>query len=402
MRTRRPGGSAAGGGVERPAAGLRVLALEPYYGGSHRGFIDGWIRHSAHEWDLHTLPARKWKWRMRHSALTFAEAVEERVGAGDSWDVVFCSDMVNLAELLALAPRPVGALPAVVYFHENQLTYPVRFPKERDYQFGLTNVTSALAAREVWFNSAFHRGELLAAIPRFLKAMPDHRPWGVVARIRERSRVMHPATGPIARRRGRRAPGPLRVVWAARWEFDKAPEVLFEAARRLAKGGVDYRLSVLGERFADAPPVFAAARERLGDRIERWGPLERREDYVAALQAADVFVSTAIHEFFGLAAVEAIAAGAYPLVPERLAYPEVLELDEHPERQEHFYDGSADGLAKRLAQLAAALEGTSPSLAEKAACLRPRMASFFWPRAAPQLDAALAAAAGRKAGSELE
>ncbi len=109
--------------------------------------------------------------------------------------------------------------------------------------------------------------------------------------------------------------------------------MLFAAIDLLEASGVDFRLSVLGEQFEEAPEVFAAARERLAGRIDDWGYLETRADYVAALQAADVFVSTAIHEFFGLAAVEAIAAGAYPLVPERLAYPEVLELEGHPERR---------------------------------------------------------------------
>ena len=127
---------------------MRVLALEPYYGGSHRRFIDGWIARSQHQWDLHTLPARKWKWRMRHSAVTFGAHVEQ-AAAGGAWDAVWCSDMLNLAEFRALVPEVVCRLPAIVYFHENQLTYPVRFAKERDYQFGMTNITSALAARQV-------------------------------------------------------------------------------------------------------------------------------------------------------------------------------------------------------------------------------------------------------------
>ncbi len=44
---------------------LRVLALEAYYGGSHKAFLDGWIADSRHDWTLLTLPDSKWKWRMR-------------------------------------------------------------------------------------------------------------------------------------------------------------------------------------------------------------------------------------------------------------------------------------------------------------------------------------------------
>ena len=54
---------------------MRILALEPYYGGSHRAFLDGWVAHSRHEWTVLELPAYKWKWRMRHAAITLADRV---------------------------------------------------------------------------------------------------------------------------------------------------------------------------------------------------------------------------------------------------------------------------------------------------------------------------------------
>ncbi len=170
---------------------MRVLALEPYYGGSHKAFLDAWLPESRHRWTLLTLPPFKWKWRMRHGAITLAGRIEELLAAGESWDVVFCSDMLNLAELRGLAPSAVSSLPAVAYFHENQLTYPVQVEKERDLHFGLTNLTTALAARAVWFNSAFHRDEFLGAVPRMLRRMPDYQPFDAVEKIRARSSI-HP------------------------------------------------------------------------------------------------------------------------------------------------------------------------------------------------------------------
>lgn len=326
---------------------MRVLALEPYYGGSHRAFLDGWVTRSRHAWTVLSLPPHKWKWRMRHAAITFAEDVARRAAAGDSWDALFCSDMLNLAEFIGLAPPAVRVLPKVVYFHENQLTYPVRDEKERDWHFAFTNLTTALAADAVWFNSAFHREALLDALPVFLKRMPDHQPLAAMDAIRAKSGVQHPGVDAFPPR-GDRAPGPLRILWAARWEHDKDPETFFAALERIEAAGADYRISVVGEQFRESPPVFETARKQFAHRIDRWGYQASRDDYVAVLREADVIVSTALHEFFGISVVEAISTGAFPLLPERLAYPEILRLDDHETAARHFYDGSADDLAAHL------------------------------------------------------
>ena len=49
-----------------------------------------------------------------------------------------------------------------------------------------------------------------------------------------------------------------------------------------------------------------------------------RAAYLRRLGECDVVVSTARHEFFGLAVAEALAAGCTPLLPDRLSYPELL------------------------------------------------------------------------------
>ncbi len=373
---------------------MRVLALEPYYGGSHRAFLDPWIANSRHQWTLLTLPPFKWKWRMRHGAITFAERITECVTAGEDWDVVFCSDMLDLATLRGLVPSKVHRLPTVAYFHENQLTYPVQVEKERDIHFALTNLTTAMAAGEVWFNSAFHRDEWLAAVPRMLKRMPDFQPFDAVEQIRSRSWIYPQGIGEVAERPPRQ-PGPLRIVWAARWEFDKGPEDFFAALEGLRSLEVPFRISVLGESFRRVPEVFAVAGERFAEEIDHWGYQPDREAYLAALSAADVIVSTARHEFFGVGAAEAVAAGCYPLLPQRLAYPELLSAIDPTVRSDFFYDGSVDDLVARLADLAQRLDDDDlwrghPDRGVKA------VSGFRWPKLVPQLDLGLARCAGLK------
>lgn len=330
---------------------MRILALEPYYGGSHQAVLDGWARRSRHAWTVLTLTPRKWKWRMRHAAVTFAGQVAEQAATGAEWDLVICSDMLNLAEFLGLAPPAVRRLPSLIYFHENQVTYPVEHESEFDYHFAFSNLAAALAATRVWFNSRFHQDSFLDGLRRFLRRMPDNRPLDTLDAIREKARIRPPGLEPFPPR-GARQPGPMRVIWAARWEYDKGPEIFFGALRRLAAGKTDFRVSVIGGgRARRTPPVFASAKRQLARRIDLWGYLDDREAYANALAQADVAVSTAQHEFFGIGVAEAVAAGAFPVVPRRLAYPEMLGEGEAEGKETFFYDGTERALARRLTRL---------------------------------------------------
>lgn len=338
---------------------MKILALEPYYGGSHKAFLDGWSRRSRHEWTVLKLAAYKWKWRMRHSAITFAEEVKRRAGEGERWDLIFCSDMLNLAEFLGLSPAAVGGLPSVVYFHENQLTYPVRFESERDYQFAMTNMTTALAGRSVWFNSTFHRDSFVEALGEFLQRMPDYQPVEAVELIESKAVVCPPGIEKIDKRAESRGEGPVRILWAARWEHDKNPEEFFKALEIVKSRGVEFRVSVVGEQFREGPEVFEWAQKYFSEHIERWGYQQSRDEYEAAVAEADLIVSTAGHEFFGISVVEGISAGAYPVLPKRLAYPEILGLGEAEGVEEFFYEGGAEGLAERLTELAGRVQKNS-------------------------------------------
>jgi len=52
---------------------------------------------------------------------------------------VFASCVLNLAELVALRSDLLHTR-KIVYFHENQLIYPVRKEKDRDFQYGYNQI----------------------------------------------------------------------------------------------------------------------------------------------------------------------------------------------------------------------------------------------------------------------
>ncbi len=313
---------------------LRILALEPYYGGSHRAVLDGLVARVDAEWTVLTLPARKWKWRMRGAAMTMAaqarelaagsECAGESADAARPFDLVFASTFLNLAEFRGLAGARIAAVPALVYFHENQLVYPNRHTSDWDYQFPLTNITSALSAEVCVFNTRWNLESFCAEIPGFIREFPDHHPRGLAEAIAAKSQVIAPPFDPgpfdaVPTERGRRC----RIVWPHRWEHDKDPEAFFSAVMELAGEGLDFEVAIAGQSFRETEGLMRDAAAALGDRLVHCDEPGSREEYARLLASADVAVSTARNEFFGLAMLEACYAGATPLVPDGLAYPEI-------------------------------------------------------------------------------
>lgn len=341
---------------------IRILALQPYFGGSHLQFHEGWVRNSELEWTTLTLPPRHWKWRMRHAGIYFTNQIRQLIAEGQTWDLVLCTDMMNVAEFRGLVDESVRRLPIVVYFHENQYAYPIRSKYIRDQHFPFTNFISAVAADRIWFNSQFNFDSMIEGVRVQAKQWRDHSPLEEIATFPGKASVQPPGIeepavdvdGAIKARALRaRQDKPLRIVWAARWEYDKNPDDFFEALQQLDRTGVSFELNVIGQSYETVPVAFEQLKSRFHDRICRWGFQDSRDEYWQAFADADVFVSTAIHEFFGLSAAEAIASGLNVLLPDRLAYPELLgAATDGTTLQSCLYDGTPKGLCSAIQGIA--------------------------------------------------
>lgn len=304
---------------------MKILVLEPYHGASHKRFLDDLSEHLPFDFVRLTQPARAWKWRMRFAAPYFAECLR---GSRDKFDVIFSSTFLSLADFRGLAPMSIGRLPAAVYWHENQWAYPVRKEDERDRHFVITNFTTALAADINLFNSEWNRSSLMAGLRKILKEIPDTNIDRALQEIRAKSEVLWPPImdtglpGETKTEDSGRSKIP-RILWNHRWEHDKNPEEFFQALFALKAADVPFELIVAGQSFANQPAIFAEAKDKLSDRLIHWGFVEQSHDYQKILATTDYVVSTAHHEFFGLSVMEAALAGATPVVPAHLSYPEI-------------------------------------------------------------------------------
>ena len=317
---------------------MRILALEPWYGGSHKAFLDGLIAHSSHKIDTVTMSARFWKWRMHGGAVTMARKVQEIYKKGEKPDLIFASSMVNLTAFLALTRSELSGVPVVMYMHENQLTYPLPEGKSRDHTYGYINYLSCLAADHIVFNSQFHYDQFVEALPHLLRLFPDYTHLNTAQQIRQKTSVLH--LGLDLRGHDKYAsafeghpwgPGmklPI-VLWNQRWEYDKNPAAFFRLMNRLDDSGHKFRLILAGEHFEDLPPEFEKAFERYAERILHYGYAEDFKEYSSLLHRADIVISTSLHEFFGISMLEAIYCGCHPLLPNRLSYPELIPESLH-------------------------------------------------------------------------
>jgi glycosyltransferase involved in cell wall biosynthesis len=334
---------------------------------------------------LITLPARFWKWRMRGAALHFWR----RAPDVERYDGLIVTDLMSLADLKALAGPALP--PALVYFHENQLTYPLAPCETMDVQFGFTDITTALCADRVLFNSHFHFYAFFDQLPGFIKMMPEFRPMWCIERIREKAGVLYPGCRfPVlpSGAENRCDADPPLIVWNHRWEFDKDPDAFFAALSAVAQKGIDFRIALLGENFQAVPKAFLSAKAQFGDRIVCYGYEPDRRRYLEWLQKGRVVVSTALQENFGISIVEAVRCGCLPLLPDRLAYPEILPK---PAQADCLYDGPED-LVEKLARLLVGFE-EKQSLRES---LSTAMARFSWDNVIEDYDAELAGLAEKR------
>ena len=253
-------------------------------------------------------------------------------------DLVLVSDMIDLSVFKSLLSDPFQGVSFGLYFHENQLTYPTSGNdtdklNRRDNHYAFINFTSCLTADFIIFNSKFHRDSFCNALPAFLGKFPDHaKLLDYVSLIRAKSTVIAPGFDhrPFEGKTKNIQEKTPVILWNHRWEYDKNPELFFSVLKKIKDDNNPFKLVVLGKSYGKTPAIFEYAREHFRENILHFGFVKDTEDYAQWLINADLIVSTSNQEFFGISVAEAIYANCFPLIPNRLAFPELIPDHLHP------------------------------------------------------------------------
>jgi glycosyltransferase involved in cell wall biosynthesis len=377
---------------------MRILLVEPWLTGSHQAWAEGYQRSSDHEVDVIGLPGELWRWRLRGGALPLAQKITTWIDINGQPDLLLISGLVDVAELLGLARRNLSPdVGVVIYQHESQLVYPVA---DGNYDNGaaLRNWMSWCVADLVLFNSYHHMRAVTDALPGFLQSLPDRTHEPMLDHVIGRFEVFPvgvdlaavPAPDPLAGFDAAPTERPV-ILWPHRWERDKDPAAFLSALRKVDEAGLDFGLVLAGQDPPSGSTLAAeeraAAEREFADRIIASGELSR-DEYLHHLAGCDLVVSCAKHEFFGIAVVEAVAAGCVPVLPNALSYPELIRPLWH---SSVLYEPGSFGT-----RLVEAVKGID-QLRSEAVGLADSMRRFDWSTMAEVYDKRLASVSERLA-----
>ncbi|EPJ48340.1 MAG: glycosyltransferase family 4 domain-containing protein [Osedax symbiont Rs2] len=316
---------------------MKILLLSAYDADSHRYWREHLVANfPEHQWTVLSLPGRYFSWRIRGNSLSWAFG-EQSEKLKRQYDLVIATSMTDLSSLRGFIPS-LASIPTLVYFHENQFDSPATERARKNVEPQILNIYTALAADKLAFNSQYNLDTFIEGARALLKKLPDQVPTNIATLLSAKSQVLpvplsRDETGTTATlpqipwdkyQQQKIDSRPLLIAWAARWEYDKGPQRLLAIVQQLESTNIDYRLCIMGQKFRQVPLEFEQLQQHFGHRIDQFGYAQSAIEYRAWLRRADIFLSTAVHEFQGLAVLEAVAQNCVPILPKRLVYPELF------------------------------------------------------------------------------
>ncbi|TDR23805.1 tRNA-queuosine alpha-mannosyltransferase domain-containing protein [Marinicella litoralis] len=301
----------------------RILLLSAYDALSHRYWHQNLIKQfPQHDWHVLALKDRYFAWRMGANALNFKAQYDAQLSV--EYDLLIATSMTDLSTLLGLYPH-LSKLPKHLYFHENQFAYPVNDNQQGLLEIQIRTIYAALAADQLTFNTNYNLATWQQGVAALCQKMPDGLPKDLLAQLSQKSSCLAVPIDDDCQPNNHlklKSSDGLQVVWNHRWEHDKGPETLLELMRLCQDKKPNIQFHVLGQKFRKIPEAMKIIEQNHPQQCLNLGFIDSRTQYIQVLQTADVVLSTAFHDFQGIAMLEASACGCLAIAPNRLVYPE--------------------------------------------------------------------------------
>jgi glycosyltransferase involved in cell wall biosynthesis len=319
----------------------RILLLSPYDIASHCYWWEGLKSNfPEYQWTVLTLPARYFSWRMRGNSLSWA--YEQKQVLEQHYDLLIACSMTDLSSLRGFIPN-LSTLPTIVYCHENQFYYPANEQQQGKLEQQIIQIYNFECADKVVFNSDFNRDSCLNGIAQLLNKLPDHVPKNLVKNIKDKSEVLsvpiHSQKIDLTKNQS------FTITWNHRWEYDKGLEHLLCLIKRIVSSDMDCKINILGQQFRKTPDEISKVISLIKDtKFEGTiGYIENRLEYFKTLASSHLVLSNSLHEFQGLAIMEAVKLNCVPVLPNRLSYQEFFptkylheSIEKNPEKESEY------------------------------------------------------------------
>lgn len=325
-----------------------ILIVDSFFTGSHRYWGEQLKARLPYKVELLTLSGKNWKWRMQGGAFELAEKYKK---LQQKPSFIIATDMVNLPLFYAYAGITQEEVPCLLYFHENQFAYPIseldtdeKAGRENHYAF--INLSSALFAKSLIFNSDFNKNSFLAGAQKLIKALPNNN-----FKLNSfQTEIIYP--GVEERENTTPKPSTPILLWNHRWEHDKNPNLFLKGIRHLKQQGINFQLIILG-KGTESPEIKQLFETEFEKELIHCGFVENKSTYWELVKQATILPVTSKHDFFGLSVAEAMQLGVYSILPNHQAYPEHLANNSPSGTLYNFPNGFDEALIKAVSQKSA-------------------------------------------------
>ena len=292
------------------------------------------IRFSRHRWTVLKLPPRRMERRLVAAAHWFGEQLSLHwVGRVD---LLFASDALNLADLYRFVPALSGK-PSVAYFHLNHLPPDGEIAQETDDLPSATaaviaNISTAAAANELWFNSAFHQKCFLERATTFLEKHSQTFARSPLSDLPRKTRVMVPPTDMHLPDRSETPQRDQRTLFVDTRDADV--QLLNDGLEELLRRNEEFKLYVSGPDIGLSKNLGHAS-------VSDKDPGAMME----AMRSSAIAVSGRIEANWDQPMMLALAAGCWPVVPASGVY---LEIIPKPLSERCLYESTPQGIAATI------------------------------------------------------